>query len=130
MANNSSTKAKVEAQTKEMSIPEAAKYLGIKEQYVRHLIRKGKLPTRHETLNEEGTTWRHMIPVSALDAHKSSGRKTRRADGRSKWAIYATTDEMTKARAALKAAGLDLPIERAYKGKPKKEKVANATVAS
>lgn len=100
---------------------------GLSPVYVRRAILEGKLPSkkvqvgstkvvRHEIMRADFETWR-----------KGVGTHTRRADGRSKFALYATPEEFAKLQKLIEANKLETPVERAHQPKPKAEANASAT---
>lgn len=118
MANEASSKTTTTP--KALPINDAASYLGVKPQYVRQLIRKGKFKPTKVLISPESKVWRWEIPVDQLDEFKSTvGTRTRRADGRSKFTLYATPEEYEQVQKIVADAKMAVIIERAYK--PKKE---------
>jgi len=107
--------------TKLLSIKEAAQHLGTTDTYVRTLVRKGKLATERENLNEDGTLWRHMIPITELESYKGNARTSRREDGRNKYVLYATPEELEALRKVIETEQLTCLIEKPKYGKPKKD---------
>ena len=83
-------------------ISEATGVLGMREQYLRKLIREGKIKTtkvfKLNALQEPTHTFLHMISQSAIDLYLSTkGTRTRSAnrnDGRQRWILYATPEEV------------------------------------
>ena len=97
----------------ELTIKEAAKFLGKVDGYIRMLIREGKLDAHRETIGESAV-WRWMLNKSDLIEWQETATHSLREDGRNKWLLYATTPEQVLAAAALKKAGLGhLPFMRA-----------------
>lgn len=77
------------------SIKSAAIYLGIDAQYMRKLIRDGKIHTTLVAVN--GTrVQRHEISLADLEAYKQRAhvRSGGRADGRNKVVVYANPSEL------------------------------------
>lgn len=116
MANQTTPKPKA------LPINDAAAYLGMKPQYVRTLIRNGKFKPNKVKISPDSEVWRWEIPVSQLDTYRATaGTRTRRADGRSKFVMYATPDELKAVNKLVADAGLGVLIERAYQPKPKEQ---------
>lgn len=113
-----------------LPIPAAAEYLGVKPQYVRTLIRNGKFKPNKVRISEDSQVWRWEIPIDQLDAHAAGGgARTRRADGRSKFVLYATPEEHEKIAALVAEQKLAVIIERAYQPKKKEEPAKDAKSA-
>lgn len=119
MANEAPDKTKT---AKALPITAAAEFLGMKPQYVRTLIRKGKFKPNRVKVREDSEVWRWEIPIDQLKAYQAtSGTRTRRADGRSKYTMYATQDELSTIQKLVADSKLGVLIDRAYKPKPKPE---------
>lgn len=98
------------AKPKRLSIKDGARYLAMNEVYLRALIRKGTIKSEREPVDGSDSLWRHMILIADLDAYKAGkGTHSRRIDGRGKFVIYLTTDELDKIHQFMPA----LPIEKA-----------------
>lgn len=94
---------------KTYGIKDAAKYLGVDEQYLRKLVREGKLETQMVPVKSGSQVMKHLITQDTLDARKANaGAKAGgRKDGRNKWTVYATPAEM--AQIAKLCQELDIP---------------------
>lgn len=103
----------------ELTIVEAAKFLGKVDGYIRMLIREGKLEAHKETIGESAV-WRWMLKKSDLIKWQENATHSLREDGRNKYLLYATLMERERVANALKKAGLDhLPFMRANPTRPK-----------
>lgn len=93
-------------------IKEAAKYLGVDEQYLRKLVRDGKLPTTMIPIKTGSNVKKHVIDQNDLDARKANaGHKAGgRTDGRNKWTLYASKEEMVKIAKVCEEIGVPLPF--------------------
>ena len=101
------------AEEEELTIKEAAKFLGKVDGYIRMLIREGKLDAHRETIGESAV-WRWKLKVSDLVEWQKTATHSLREDGRNKWLLYATAFEQTLVVAALEKANLGhLPFMRA-----------------
>jgi hypothetical protein len=79
------------------TIKTAALELGLSEQYVRHAIRAGKLVTSLEPTGPESNVNRHVISKEALETWRAAtSEHSRREDGRSRYILYVTPDELEK----------------------------------
>lgn len=95
-----------------LTIHQSAARLSLTPQYVRTLIRRGVLPSTQEPISLGSSVFRHMLDVSDLDVFAEGYvKKTRRGDGRHKWIVYATFQEMDDVKNALRVAKLDNIIE-------------------
>jgi hypothetical protein len=104
-----------------LNIKDAARYSGKSEQYIRALIRNGKLITKHVQVGET-QLWRHEIPLSSLESYMTNGSSHgRREDGRNKYTVYLTPAELVLVQSLMADAGLKLPIERAVNNEKAKE---------
>lgn len=111
-----------EPQAKQYTIREAARELGMSEQYIRHAVREGKLPTVKEPIND-GQQFRHLISEADLAAWRSrTGSRSSRSDGRNKFVCYLTPTEEKQARAALKKADLGDAEKLLVRANPPKSK--------
>ncbi len=82
--------------TKVMDRKAAAQYLGVGSFHVGELIRKGKFPNAAKQPIPGRKTVKWFIPVEELDAYKSTRQSGvgKRADGRTKYTIYLTSEEL------------------------------------
>ena len=118
-----------------VTLVQAAKALDLREGYVRTLLRNKKIAGAYlEPVSEDSSVKRWMIPQAWIDARKTNGttRVARRADGRNRYVLYATGDELTKIKelAAKAAPGVIVEKPKAYKPKAKKAKAAPAAEAT
>lgn len=98
--------------TKTYGIKDAAKYLGVDEQYLRKLVREEKLPTTMVPVKAGSNVMKHQIAEADLDARKANaGHKAGgRSDGRNKWTLYATREEMAAIAKICADAGMPAPF--------------------
>lgn len=88
-------------------IIDAAKYLGFSQIYIRMLIRKGRLASVKKSSTPGSLVMKHMVRESDLNEFIGEmPHKTRRADGRNKFIMYATPGEYTRTRQVLLNANL------------------------
>ena len=88
-------------------IEETAEELNFSAQYIRLLVRTGRLHSTMEPITEGSLVERHVITAEELERYKNEApHKSRRSDGRNKFIIYLAVKEIAPARKALKAAGL------------------------
>ena len=113
---------------KSLTIPQAAKYLGRNEHYVRKLVHEGKLPSAQVTVGQT-KVWRHEIPVAALDDRKANVSRTSRDDGRTKQNLYTTPEELVTITKLFKEHKIEAPISRANPPKAKPVKATGKTQA-
>ena len=89
------------------TIEETATELSFSTQYIRLLIRQGRLKTTLEPLVEGSLVSHHMVSVEELERYRNEApRKSRRPDGRNKFIIYLKATEIAPARKALQDAGM------------------------
>jgi len=79
-----------------LTIPQAALALGLSEHYVRKAVRSGKLPTTKVATTADGKTWRHEITREALEAWRNTSVTRTREDGRNKFVVYMSPEEVEK----------------------------------
>lgn len=106
-----------------MNIQEAANYLGYTNtQYLRKLVRDGKIETKMVPVAEGSKTLRHDFDKKTLEAFKALPRVSvahRRSDGRSKWTLYATPEELASIKKAAPTAIVQKPKAYSKKAKAK-----------
>lgn len=89
--------------------------------YLRRVILEGKLPSTKAQIGDT-KVYRHEVKVSDFEAWlNATGTRSRRADGRNKFFIYANSEELEILSAFLKEKAMELPIERAHKPKAEAE---------
>lgn len=99
--------------SKKLSIKDVCREYGLSEVYVRRMILKGKL---HSTKIEIAqNTYKHLIDVDEVErwrktSHHNGG--VRRTDGRNKYTIYGTQDEIEKLYELIDSNKLETPIKR------------------
>jgi len=91
---------------KRFDIPAAAVEIGFSVPYVRTLIRTGKIKTTLEPVHEGSNVLKHVIEEDELQRFvKQAPHKSRRQDGRNKYNMYATNEELIEVRQMLYDAG-------------------------
>lgn len=96
---------------KTYGLKEAALYLGCNEMYLRKLVSAGKIASVKAPTKEGSSTLKYLISESALNEWKSAGRKgSARGDGRNKWIVYATKEEIQQVNELCEAIGLPMPF--------------------
>lgn len=95
-----------------MSIKEVCKQYELSEVYVRRMILQGKISTQKVQIMNN--TFKHMIKESEIirwrSSTKTSGR--RRVDGRNKYSIYGTSDEIELIQKLLDSNKVQTPLIR------------------
>jgi len=100
-------------ETSQYSINEVAELTGLDTMYVRKAVRDGKLTSRMVSVGDTKVQ-KHMIKGSdILTWRASAGSHTTRADGRNKYTVYMTKEELAKIEPALKAAGIPYALSNA-----------------
>jgi len=98
-----------------LGIIEAANELGLSQVYVRNAIRHGALKSVLVPVREGAKTQKHQISRDDLDAWTASrSNRSRREDGRSKYTLYATTEEKARIEALLADNNVKALIEKGY----------------
>jgi transposase-like protein len=106
------------------SIKAAAAKLGLSEVYVRRMIQQGKLVTEKTRVGDT-EIWRHEITEETLTAwRKEAGARSTRTDGRNKFTLYATVEELTAIQKFLATSKNNAVIERANKPEDTKRRYA------
>ena len=114
----------VHMEPKSFSIKAAAAVLGLSEVYVRRMIQSGKLETTKVQVGDT-EVWRHEISEETLAAwRKDAGAHTARIDGRNKFVLYATAEELKAIQALFVANKITAPIERANTPEDTKKRYA------
>jgi len=108
-----------------MTIKECSEYLGIDQQYVRKLIKEGKLTGK--LVNISGTdVKRWMIDRKSIDERKNRTSTSSRNDGRNKYVIYLTKEEKDRLDSLMKNQNLVVPITRANTPEDVQKRVSKA----
>ena len=101
------------------SIKEAAELTGLSTVYIRRAILKGKLNSTKVQVGDT-SVMRHEISASDLEVWRASVKAApRREDGRGKFTLYATPEELQKIQDLLEKDGIESPLGRANKSKAK-----------
>ena len=89
------------------TITEAALALGLSTHYIRSLLRRGIVKSTLEPIAKDSAVTRHSILKAELVSFLVHGtRKPKRRDGRNKYVLYASADEIIRIRETLKTMGL------------------------
>ena len=89
------------------TIVEAATELGFSVQYIRTLVRNGRLVTTKEPIAPGSLVSRHVITTEELERFRNEvPHKSKRSDSRNKFIIYLLPTEVGIVRKALEGAGL------------------------
>ena len=106
------------------TIKNVSKRLGLSEVYVRRMIQQGKLETVKVQVSEN--VWRHEIPETVLQEWRNkSSAHTTRTDGRNKYTVYATTDEIEAFKAWLAESGNQMKVMKANPTEVTKKRYQN-----
>jgi hypothetical protein len=98
-----------------LSLLEVARECELSDVYVRHAIRNKLLPTTMVPVRPDSKTMKHMISREDMLAWRETRKaRSRRADGRNKFVLYARADELAQIQELLASNGIDTPIEKAY----------------
>lgn len=92
-----------EVKAETFTLKEAAVELGLSDVYVRRALMTGKLVSTKEPVSPESKTMRHIITREALNAWRSNTGTMRihRADGRARFQMYATKEELEAVKTML-----------------------------
>lgn len=108
------------------TIKSLASALGLSEVYVRRAILEKKLDTSLEPIKEGSEIMRHRITQASVDSWRgSTTSRSRREDGRNKFNLYATQEELAALKTMIEKAGSQVIIQKAptyYKNKKAKSK--------
>jgi hypothetical protein len=117
---------KVVSEDKVLTLKQAVAQSELSMIYIRRAINEGKLPATKEQIGST-KVYRNVIKVSDFEAWRASrGTRTRREDGRNKFDLYATPDELEKLANLCKEHNIECPIKRSNaKGKNKAEATAS-----
>lgn len=102
-----------------LSIKEVCSELGLTEVYVRRMILKGKL--KSEKIEIAQNTYKHLIERSEVERWRKEvkGSARTRKDGRNKYTLYGTKEEIEKVNELLQKNKLQTPILRTNQKKVK-----------
>jgi hypothetical protein len=101
------------AATDVLGINAVALMLGLSQAYVRHAVRLGQLKTTKVPVSEGSKTIRHAITVADVEAWRTAhGTHAHREDGRRRFILYATDEELAKVRKLLEAQKIEAIIEK------------------
>lgn len=85
--------------TPTLTINQAARETGLSPMYIRKAVREGKLETELVPVKEGAVTKRHEIKRESFDAWRAAAAiRSHREDGRSRFILYATQEEVDAIR--------------------------------
>jgi flavin-dependent dehydrogenase len=96
------------------TIKEGMVYCGIKEFYMRRLVREERIPTKHVQINKKGG-FKHLIDVKELDKYLAT--KGRKSDGKRAFIFRADDAKYNEIKKVLEE--LDTESAPRYKRKTK-----------
>lgn len=109
---------------KMLSIKEVCDREGLSPVYVRRMIQRGKIETTKVEIAKN--TFKHLIAVEEVERwRKSLAGGNRRADGKSKFNLYATPEEIEALQKLLNENQVSIEIKRANKVKRQTEGTEN-----
>lgn len=118
--------AAVEDNVRTMTIKELAEVSGLSLVYIRRAILTGKLPSEKVQYGNTNIM-QHIIRFDDYENwRKAAGTRSRRSDGRSKYTLYGTPEEVEKIQALLKAQAADELAETIVRAPVYKSKKAAA----
>jgi excisionase family DNA binding protein len=119
MTNTTTTTTKAS-----FTIKEAAIELGLSTVYIRRMIQNGKIATVKTQVGDT-EVWRHEIAAAELAKwRKDAGSRTTRTDGRNKYALYATAEELAEINEWLAENENGAIVERANRPEDVKKRYA------
>lgn len=96
-----------------ISIKQAVQFSGLSENYIRKAIAAGKLTTVKQFIGETKIE-KNWIDAAEFESWRATaGAHSKREDGRNKFVIYMTADEMERLTSLLHEDAFELPIARA-----------------
>lgn len=97
------------------SIKTAAQETGLSEVYIRRAIQMKKLPTQKVQVGDT-EVYKHMITKDDLEKWRNgSGTHSVRTDGRNKFVMYATPDELAKIQQFIAEQKIGAVVDKANK---------------
>lgn len=105
-----------EQNTTKLGIKDVCEKFGLTPVYVRRMIQQGKIKTEKVEIGKN--TFKHFINIEEIERWRASvSARSNREDGRSKFVLYASQEEMDKIQALLANEEIEAPIQRANKVK-------------
>lgn len=102
--------------TELLSIKDVVEQFELSPVYVRRMIQHGKIKTTKVEIGKN--TFKHMIEKAEIERWRAeSVTHSRRADNRSKFVLYATTEELEAIQNLLSENNIEAVINRANKVK-------------
>lgn len=101
---------------KRMTVVQAAIYANMTPQYIGYLCRSDKLKATLEPTFDGSETYRYMIEKEDMDTYLAKPRRGARPDGRNRFNLWMTAEELEWLDARSKEDGVELIYERAYSG--------------
>ena len=114
-----------------LTLKEVVEMSGLSPVYVRRAILTGKLPSTKVPVGDTAVL-RHEIALADFEAwRKGTGHRGRRSDGRGKYTLYGTPEEVDAIKALIAEANANVSIDKAkIYGKAKKVAEAAAVEAN
>lgn len=102
-----------------LSIKEVCSELGLSEVYVRRMILKGKI--KSEKVEIAANTYKHLIERSEVERWRKEvkGSARARSDGRNKYTIYGTKEEIEQLTKLIEKNKIETPMKRTNQKKVK-----------
>jgi hypothetical protein len=120
MSKNSKT---TPTNAESFTINSAAAALGLSQMYVRRAVNLGQLKSHLVPINPEAKTMKHVITAEDLNEWRKTRIQRKRADGRGRFTLHATPEELKAIQELLGDSDL------VKKQKVYKKKVAEPTTA-
>jgi len=99
-----------------LSIKDVCVRYGLSKVYVQRMVQKGVIPTTRVEIAKN--TFKHMISEEDAEVwRKTAGARVKREDGRGKYTMYATNEEIADLENLLQDAGLEVIVQRTNKVK-------------
>jgi excisionase family DNA binding protein len=100
-----------------LSIKEVCEQENLSEIYVRRMIQKGKIETTKVPLEGHKGGFKHMITEEEVIRWRKESNHSRRTDGRSRYVLYGTTEEIEELGKLVTKDDLGVIIQRQNKVK-------------
>lgn len=95
----------------EQGIKEWAAESGLSEVYIRRMVNKGVLPS-HKVVITEGGVEKNLITREDFEAFRATRNHSQRTDGRNRFLLYATKDELERISAMFAENGIEALVEK------------------
>lgn len=97
--------------TNEQGIKEWSKESGLSEVYIRRMVNKGVIPS-HKVVITEGGVEKNMITREDFETFRKTRNHSQRTDGRNRFLLYVTPEELEKIQELLTENGIESIIEK------------------